>query len=595
MCGITALIGARPPTDVAKQHLRALVVSASKELRHRGPDWSGVVVQDVNRLSDKFVNVLAHERLAIVDPVGGAQPLTNQANTVALTVNGEIFNHLQLKATLKKAPVFKTGSDCEVILHLYDEVDHEAELATALDGYFAFVVSDLARAQVIVGRDPIGIMPLFWGHKKMDNTIWFASEIKALINNCDEFSIFPPGHVCCFKVGADKDTVRNSIKRYYNPIWWDNKFIPTTPLDLTLLRTTLENAVRKRLMADVPFGVLLSGGLDSSLIAAITAQELAKNPIRKDDSFLHTDKLHSFTIGLSCPDGQSISPDIVAAREVAAHIGTVHHEFQFELDEGLDAISDVIRFMETYDVTTIRAGTAMYLLARRIKALGIKMVLSGEGADEVFGGYLYFHKAPNAREFHLETLRKIDMLHYYDVLRANKSTSAVGVEVRVPFLDKDFLNVAMMIDPKYKMVNEDTQFIEKFILRKAFANPDKPLIPDSVLFRQKEQFSDGVGYSWIGSLKAHAEKMIHDDEMVHVSAEFAYNTPTTKEALWYRRIFAQHFPGRSAALTMPPNLSSTIACSTPTALEWDASFKKSVDPSGLSIMDVHTAKRRKLQ
>lgn len=589
MCGITALIGGQPRDEKHRQELRKLVLSMSAAIRHRGPDWSGVSVQKIGN----FVNWLAHERLAIVDPVGGAQPILVDGGNIAVTVNGEIFNHTKIREQLKQPHEFKSLSDCEVIPHMYADGMDAMTLCSTLDGYFAFVLSDAITGTVIAARDPLGIMPLYWGYREADGAVFFSSEFKAIHDIVDEFWLFPPGQFTIFQTGQGKRAVLEGMCRYYNPVWWDEAYLPSTPLDLGVLRRSLEDAVRKKLMADVPFGVLLSGGLDSSLIAALTVREMKKRrELGQDPRASHritTEKIHSFTIGLAPPKGTDYkeSPDIVAAREVATYIGTEHHEFFFTYQEGLDGLSDAIRAMETYDVTTIRAGTPMFFLARRIKAMGIKMILSGEGADEVFGGYLYFHKAPNKDEFHRETVRKVKALHYYDVLRANKSTAASGVEVRVPFLDKEFLDVAMALDPEAKLIGKDTQFIEKYIVRKAFDDPQDPVLPPNVLWRQKEQFSDGVGYGWIDVLKDYAEKHVSDEDMKGVAAEFAFNTPTTKEALLYRRMFASHFPGRHAALTLPDNLSSTVACSSAVAIKWDESFQKSMDPSGRSVHAVH--------
>eukprot|EP00298_Acanthocystis_sp_HF-20_P012746 c20035_g1_i3.p1 GENE.c20035_g1_i3~~c20035_g1_i3.p1 ORF type:complete len:600 (+),score=274.84 c20035_g1_i3:42-1841(+) len=595
MCGILAIIGALTNGDRDEHNLRALIVDMAKEIRHRGPDWSGVYVSHF----ENYTSILAHERLAIVDPVGGAQPLTSSNQKIALSTNAEIYNHEKLKQELAETHPFKlkTGSDCEIIVHMFESGKSGVDLARSLDGPHAYVMINSETGIVLAGRDHMGIMPMYWGYRRKDNAVVFCSEMKGLHTLCDEFWIFEPGSITQFKVGSGPDGVRAGMKRYYNPIWWDLSFLPSNPADLSKIRNTLEMAVNKRLMADVPFGVLLSGGLDSSLIASLAVREMdkrIKQGIQHKNAFIALEKLHSFTIGMAHPEtGEVTSPDILCAREVAKFIGTVHHEFNYTIQEGIDAIPHVIKSLETYDITTIRAGIPMYLLARRIKAMGIKMILSGEGADEVFGGYLYFHKAPNPSEFHQETVRKVQGLHYYDVQRANKAMAAAGVEVRVPFLDKQFLDVAMMLDPKEKMINESTQNIEKYVLRKAFDDSKNPFLPESVLWRQKEQFSDGVGYQWIDLLKEHANSMISDSDMTGVEAEFAYNTPRSKEGLYYRRIFNSVFPGKHAALTLPANIASTVACSTPKAIEWDEAFKQSQDPSGLSVIDVH-AKRRKL-
>ncbi|BBH05710.1 asparagine synthetase 2, partial [Prunus dulcis] len=511
------------------------------QLRHRGPDWSG--------LHCHGNCYLAHQRLAIVDPASGDQPLYNEDKTVIVTVNGEIYNHKQLREKLKSHQ-FRTGSDCEVIAHLYEE--HGEEFVDMLDGMFSFVLLDTKDNSYIAARDAIGITPLYmgWG---LDGSIWFASEMKALSDDCERFISFPPGHVTL----ASKT--------------------PSSSYDPIVLRKAFEKAVFKRLMTDVPFGVLLSGGLDSSLVAAVACRYLAES----EAACQWGSQLHTFCIGLES------SPDLKAAREVADYLGTRHHEFHFTVQEGIDALEEVIYHIETYDVTTIRASTPMFLMSRKIKSLGVKMVLSGEGSDEIFGGYLYFHKAPNKEEFHQETCQKIKALHLYDCLRANKSTSAWGVEARVPFLDKEFINIAMSIDPEWKMIRPDLGRIEKWVLRNAFDDVKKPYLPKHILYRQKEQFSDGVGYSWIDGLKDHANKQVTDAMLTHASFIYPENTPTTKEAYYYRTIFEKFFPKNAARSTVPGGPS--VACSTAKAVEWDAAWSKNPDPSGRAALGIHSA------
>jgi asparagine synthase (glutamine-hydrolysing) len=522
-------------------------------LRHRGPDWSGVYA-DENA-------VIAHERLSIVDVEHGAQPLTNIEGTMVLAVNGEIYNHKSLRADLTDYQ-FKTASDCEPIIPLYER--HGAEFLNNLSGIFAFALYDKRSNDFLIARDPIGVIPLYTGRDEHGN-LYFASEMKALIKFCRQIDDFPPGH---YLTRQTPEPVR-----YYCPQWTEFSAVDRKGLDLGELRGSLETAVHQQLMSDVPYGVLISGGLDSSVISAIT-QRFAPNRVEEGDKVAAWwPRLHSFCIGL---EG---SPDVAKARVVAKAIGTVHHEFHFTIEEGLDALRDVIYHIETYDVTSIRASTPMYLMMRRIKAMGIKMVLSGEGADEVFGGYLYFHKAPNAREFHEETVRKLSSLYKYDCLRANKTSAAWGVEIRVPFLDREFLDVAMSFNPQEKMVGPGR--MEKYPLRKAFEG----YLPDEILWRQKEQFSDGVGYGWIDSLKANAEKLIDDNHLKNARYRFPFNTPTTKEAYFYRDIFESHFPGEAAAACVPGGPS--IACSTPTAIAWDESFARNSDPSGRAVLGVH--------
>ncbi|KAJ7525347.1 hypothetical protein O6H91_17G046600 [Diphasiastrum complanatum] len=552
MCGVIAMLFCSD-TSLGK---RARILELRRRLRHRGPDWSGLFHHD------NFY--LAHERLAIVDPASGDQPLYNEDKDIVV-VNGEIYNHESLKASMKRPHKYHTQSDCEVIAHLYEDIGEE--VVQLLDGMFSFVLLDTRDNSFIAARDPIGITPLYlgWG---IDGSVWFASEMKALKDDCERFEIFPPGHIYSSKAGG--------LRRWYNPPWF-SEAIPSAPYDGKVLREAFEKAVIKRLMTDVPFGVLLSGGLDSSLVAAVASRHLSDTKAAKQWG----SQLHSFCVGLKG------SPDLKAAREVADYIGTLHYEFTFDVQEGLDSLCDVIYHIETYDVTTIRASTPMFLMARKIKALGVKMVLSGEGSDEIFGGYLYFHKAPNKEELHQETCRKIKALHLYDCLRANKATSAWGLEARVPFLDKDFINVAMNIDPAEKMVRPKDGRIEKWILRKAFDVEENPYLPKHILYRQKEQFSDGVGYSWIDGLKAHAEKHVSDQMMKNAKYVYPYNIPSTKEAYYYRMLFEKCFPQESARLTVPGGPS--VACSTAAAIAWDEAWSKNPDPSGRAASGVHLA------
>ncbi|MBN1306439.1 MAG: asparagine synthase B [Chitinispirillaceae bacterium] len=549
MCGIACILDFHSnPAE-----LRERAVSMARLLRHRGPDWTGV-------FSDENA-VLAHERLSIVDVEHGAQPLVNRDGDIALAVNGEIYNHKILRNEFPDYP-FRTSSDCEPIIPLYEK--YGSGFLERLSGIFAFILYDKRTDDFLIARDPVGVVPLYTGRDE-HGSLHVASEMKALIGFCRTIEDFPPGHYLTRR--------RKQTKRYYRPGWHDYHEVKNAPLDSMRLKKALEAAVHRQLMSDVPYGVLISGGLDSSIISAIV-QRCARTRIEEDDAVeAWWPRLHSFCIGL---EG---SPDIAHARKVAEAIGTVHHEFIFTIQEGLDALRDVVYHIETYDVTTIRASTPMYLMMRKIKAMGIKMVLSGEGADEVFGGYLYFHKAPCAREFHEETVRKLDMLHKYDCLRANKSAAAWGVEVRVPFLDREFLDVAMAFDPAEKMVGPGR--MEKYPLRKAFEG----YLPDEILWRQKEQFSDGVGYGWITMLKATAEQRITDTQMKNAVDRFPFNTPLTKEAYYYREIFASLFPGESAAACVPGGPS--IACSTPTAIAWDKSFARNADPSGRAMAGVH--------
>jgi len=551
MCAVLGIFELK--SDPAR--LREAALALSKRQRHRGPDWSGIYASDRA--------ILAHERLAIVDIEHGAQPLYGPDRRTVLAVNGEIYNHQHLERTLGQPYPFQTRSDCEVILALYRE--RGAGFLNDLSGIFAFVLYDAERDRYLVARDPIGVMPLYTGRDEHGN-FYVASEMKALAGVCRTIEDFPPGHYLDSEVGE--------VRRYYEPAWREYEAVRNRACDVGALRDALERAVERQLMCDVPYAVLLSGGLDSSVISAL-AQRHSKNRI--EDGGLTPawwPQLHSFAIGL---EG---SPDLAAARDAARAIGTIHHELPLTVQEGIDALSDVIYHIESYDVTTVRASTPMYLLARRIKSVGIKMVFTGEGSDEVFGGYLYFHKAPNAAEFHAETVRKLDQLHKYDCLRANKSMAAWGIEARVPFLDREFLDVAMSVDSAEKMVTAQRP-IEKWVLRKAF----EELLPGSIIWRQKEQFSDGVGYSWIDSLKALAEREVTDDELERAHYRFPVNPPQTKEAYFYRAIFDRHFPGDAPARCVPGGPS--VACSTPAAVAWDAAFSQLADPSGRAVRGVH--------
>ncbi|XP_024364474.1 asparagine synthetase [glutamine-hydrolyzing] 2 [Physcomitrium patens] len=555
MCGILAILGSHDASPARRDRILEL----SRRLRHRGPDWSGLFA------GQKCWCYLAHERLAIIDPASGDQPLYNENKDIVVAANGEIYNHEALKKSMKPHK-YHTQSDCEVIAHLFEDVGED--VVNMLDGMFSFVLVDNRDNSFIAARDPIGITPLYYGWGA-DGSVWFASEMKALKDDCERFEIFPPGHIYSSKAGG--------LRRYYNPAWFSETFVPSTPYQSLVLRAAFEKAVIKRLMTDVPFGVLLSGGLDSSLVAAVASRHIAGTKAAN----IWGKQLHSFCVGLQG------SPDLKAAREVANYIGTQHHEFHFTVQEGLDALSDVIYHVETYDVTTIRASTPMFLMTRKIKALGVKMVLSGEGSDEIFGGYLYFHKAPNREEFHHELVRKIKALHMYDCQRANKSTSAWGLEARVPFLDKEFMEVAMAIDPAEKLIRKDQGRIEKWVLRKAFYDEKNPYLPKHILYRQKEQFSDGVGYSWIDGLKAHAQSHVSDQMLKHAKHVYPYNTPQTKEAYYYRMLFEKHFPQQSARLTVPGGAS--VACSTATAVAWDKSWAGNLDPSGRAALGCHDA------
>ena len=558
MCSIFGIFGLQPGDDI--QALRRQALDCSQRQRHRGPDWSGVYL-DAGA-------ILVHERLAIVDPAGGSQPLLSEDGELALAVNGEIYNHVALKDTLTRPYAFQTGSDCEVINALYRE-DAPTSFLNRLNGIFAFALWDKAKGRVLIARDPIGVVPLYWGHDR-EGRLRVASEMKSLADDCADVAQFPPGHWY--------DSATGELTRYYQRPWRDYDAVQGVDVSLDDVREAFEAAVHRQLMTDVPYGVLLSGGLDSSLVAAVAARYARHRIEDGDKTEAWWPRLHSFAIGLKG------SPDLAAAKVAAEMLGTVHHGFEYTFEEGLDALPEVIRHIETYDVTTIRASTPMFLLARRIKAMGVKMVLSGEGSDEVFGGYLYFHKAPNAREFHEELIRKLDALNNYDCLRANKSMMAWGVEPRVPFLDREFLDVAMRFDAQHKMIDKQStgyQRMEKGVLRAAFEG----YLPKEILWRQKEQFSDGVGYGWIDGLKAHAEAQVSDRELAAAAKRFPVNPPQTKEAYLYRSLFERFYPSPAAADTVPGGKS--IACSSPAAIAWDASFAKMADPSGRAVAGVH--------
>ena len=550
MCGIVSIFNIKEQTP----ELRQKALRMSGKIRHRGPDWSGIYCGGAA--------ILAHERLAIVDPESGRQPLFSPDKKQVLAVNGEIYNHQSIRRRYQDRFQFQTGSDCEVILALYRE--RGDGFLDELDGIFAFALYDVERDEYLIARDPIGVIPLYYGYDK-EGRLYVASELKALEGQCDSYSVFPPGHVLT-KCDAKP-------RRYYERDWFSYDNVKDNPASVDELREALEASVRRQMMSDVPYGVLLSGGLDSSIISAV-AQKYAGNRVEtggKEAAWWP--RLHSFAVGLRG------APDLLKARLVAERIGTVHHEINYTIQEGLDALSDVVYFTETYDVTTIRASTPMYLLARVIKSMGIKMVLSGEGADEIFGGYLYFHKAPSARAFHEETVRKLSKLYLYDCLRANKSLAAWGVEGRVPFLDTEFLDVAMRINPVAKMCPGSV--MEKKILREAFSS----LLPQEVAWRQKEQFSDGVGYSWIDTLKQITASSVSDEELTHAADRFPINPPRNKEEYFYRSLFAAHFPSDSAARTVPSVPS--VACSTAEALAWDKAFANLNDPSGRAVSGVH--------
>ena len=609
MCGIVAILNVKKQT----QELRDKALSMSQKIRHRGPDWSGIYCGGSA--------ILAHERLSIVDPQSGQQPLYSPDKKQVLAVNGEIYNHQEIRRRYAGQYDFQTGSDCEVILALWKEVRGKLEEARdyhhhqdhpltsylspltsimleQLSGIFAFVLYDEERNEYLIARDPIGVIPLYIGYDN-DGTLYVASELKALEGQCQHYEPFPPGHYLYSgewrEVRGERNDLQNNslttshlpltsshlpltsshlpLTSYYHRDWFDYDAVKNNPASVDAIRDGLTAAVKRQLMSDVPYGVLLSGGLDSSIISAL-AEKFSEHRIEDDSrTRAYWPRLHSFAVGLKG------APDLAKARLVADHIGTVHHEINYTIQEGLDAIRDVIYYIETYDVTTVRASTPMYLLARVIKSMGIKMVLSGEGADEIFGGYLYFHKAPSARDFHEETVRKLSKLHLYDCLRANKSLSAWGVEGRVPFLDKEFLDIAMRTNPNAKMCTG--KLIEKKILRDAFA----PLLPDAVAWRQKEQFSDGVGYSWIDTLKDITAHAVTDEQMAHAAERFPINPPRNKEEYYYRSIFAEHFPSDSAARSVPSEAS--VACSTAIALQWDKAFQNLNEPSGRAVKDVH--------
>ncbi len=599
MCGIVSIFNIKQQTP----ELRQKALRMSQKLRHRGPDWSGIYCGGSA--------ILAHERLSIVDPESGGQPLYSPDRKQVLAVNGEIYNHQEIRRRYVGQYDFQTGSDCEVILALYNEwrrqtlspLPRKGESLTSFDcsapatplpdgrglgvglmleqlsGIFAFALYDEERDEYLIARDPIGVIPLYIGYDS-DGKVYVASELKALEGQCENYEPFMPGHyVWSGTPKKESEGVDNekpyTLQRYYKRDWFEYSAVKDNPASAEEIRDALTATVKRQLMSDVPYGVLLSGGLDSSVVSAI-AEKFSEHRIEDDSQTrAYWPRLHSFAVGLKG------APDLEKARLVAKHIGTVHHEINYTIQEGLDAIRDVIYFIETYDVTTVRASTPMYLLARVIKSMGIKMVLSGEGADEIFGGYLYFHKAPNAQAFHEETVRKLSKLHYYDCLRANKSLCAWGVEGRVPFLDKEFLDVAMRTNPEAKRPKQAEGMIEKYILRKAFAD----MLPEEIAWRQKEQFSDGVGYSWIDTLKKITSEAVTDEQMAHAAERFPINPPLNKEEYYYRSIFAEHFPSDSAARSV--NQEASVACSTAIALEWDAAFKNMNDPSGRAVKGVH--------
>ena len=550
MCGIVCAFDLKDTSDIIRPNILKMV----KKVRHRGPDWSGVY-------SSKNA-VMAHERLAIVDPTSGKQPILSDDNTKAIAVNGEIYNHLELRDNFAKDYRFRTDSDCEIILALYKK--NKYDFLNQLNGIFAFALYDSDNDTYFIARDHMGIIPLYIGWDEK-GTLYVASELKSLEGVCSKIELFPPGHYL--------ESNKEDYVKWYDPEWVKFNNVSDATTSISELHDSLSSAVKRQLMSDVPYGVLLSGGLDSSITSALAKRFSSKRIESGDTQDAWWPQLHSFSVGL---EG---SPDLKAAKVVSDHIGTIHHEIIFTIQEGIDALRDVIYHLETYDITTVRASTPMYLMARAIKSLGIKMVLSGEGADELFGGYLYFHKAPSAEEFHNETVRKLNKLHQYDCLRANKALAAWGIEGRVPFLDKEFIEVAMNINPKDKMINKDR--IEKWVIRKAF----EEYLPDEVLWRQKEQFSDGVGYSWIDSLKDLVSKEITDEQMESASKKYPINPPQNKEEYYYRRIFEEHFPSDAAAKSVPSVPS--VACSSPEALKWDESFQNQNDPSGRAISNVH--------
>ena len=550
MCGIVCAFDLKQKSEI----LRPQVLEMSKKIRHRGPDWSGIY-------SDEKT-VMAHERLAIVDPASGQQPLFSEDKKLVLAANGEIYNHRALRKQFNGSYNFQTASDCEIILALYKEKG--VDFIDDLNGIFGFALYDVEKDEYFIARDHMGIIPLYIGWDQ-NGTFYVASELKALERVCTKIELFPPGHYMSSTDGK--------FVKWYNREWTEYDAVKENETSIAEVKQALEDAVHRQLMSDVPYGVLLSGGLDSSVTSAI-AKKYAQKRVESDDtSEAWYPQLHSFSVGL---EG---SPDLAAAQKVADYIGTIHHEIKFTIQEGLDAIKDVIYNIETYDITTIRSSTPMYLMARVIKSMGIKMVLSGEGADEIFGGYLYFHKAPNAKEFHEETVRKLDKLHMYDCLRANKSLMAWGIEGRVPFLDKEFIDVAMRLNPQDKMINGER--MEKWIIRKAFED----MLPESVAWRQKEQFSDGVGYSWIDTLKEVVDKEVSDEQLANAKFRFPIQTPQNKEEFYYRSIFEDHFPSDAAALSVPQEAS--VACSTQIALDWDEAFKNMNEPSGRAIAKVH--------
>jgi asparagine synthase (glutamine-hydrolysing) len=550
MCGIVCAFELKQDVE----QLRPQLLTMSKRIRHRGPDWSGIY--------NHSNAILAHERLAIVDPTSGKQPLFTADKSLVLAANGEIYNHRDLRKQFEGSYDFQTDSDCEVLLALYQEKG--PAFMDELNGIFAFAIYDTQKDSYFIARDHMGIIPLYMGWD-VHGTFYVASELKALEGVCTKIELFPPGHY--LESGSDQPI------QWYQRDWSDFEKVKDNETSIEELHDALSDAVQRQLMSDVPYGVLLSGGLDSSITSAL-AKKFASKRIESDNTQqAWWPQLHSFSVGL---EG---SPDLAAARKVADHIGTVHHEIKFTIQEGLDAIKDVIYHLETYDITTIRASTPMFLMARAIKSLGIKMVLSGEGADELFGGYLYFHKAPTAQDFHEETVRKLDKLHQYDCLRANKSLAAWGIEGRVPFLDKEFMDVAMRLNPKDKMINGER--MEKWVVRKAFES----YLPESITWRQKEQFSDGVGYSWIDTLKELVDEKVTDEQMENAHYRFPTQTPQNKEEFYYRSIFEGHFPSEAAALSVPSVPS--VACSTPIALEWDEAFKNQNDPSGRAVAKVH--------
>ncbi len=558
MCGIVGIFNIKEQS----QTLRQQALDMSKKIRHRGPDWSGIYYGKNA--------IMCHERLSIVDPESGRQPLYSTDQRFVLAVNGEIYNHKAIRQKYANKYIFQTGSDCEVLLAMLSKAlssgDKKlmASQLNKINGIFAFALYDENTGEYLVARDPIGVIPLYIG-KDTKGRLYVASELKALEGYCDDYEQFLPGHFYYSRTGK--------MVRYYNRDWFEYDNVKSNPASSTNIRNALEEAVKRQLMSDVPYGVLLSGGLDSSVISAIAERYATKRIEDDGQSTAYWPRLHSFAVGLKG------APDLAKARLVAEHIGTVHHEINYTIQEGLDAIRDVIYYIETYDVTTVRASTPMYLLARVIKSMGIKMVLSGEGADEIFGGYLYFHKAPSAKDFHEETVRKLSKLYMYDCLRANKSLAAWGVEGRVPFLDREFLDVAMRTNPDAKMCHGNV--IEKKIVREAFSD----MLPQSVAWRQKEQFSDGVGYNWIDTLKQITENAVSDEQMKHAAERFPINTPQNKEEYYYRQIFANHFPSDVAARSVPSVPS--VACSTSEALAWDESFKYINDPSGRAVKDVH--------